>query len=127
MGNKHANDDGEPMSSKKLRRSKRKKDPVPEDVSLTIEANDNGVEDDGFDEEVEESLQRDASNDQGNLEARLPDPPVNLETGDVGLSFQLKMLEFMDSMRQEIKRGKEERARQDKMSQPCRFPLAWTL
>ena len=40
---------------------------------------------------------------------------MNLETGDVGLSFQLKMLEFMDSMRQEIKRGKEERARQDKM------------
>ena len=25
------------------------------------------------------------------------------------------MLEFMDSMRQEIKRGKEEKARQDKM------------
>ena len=115
MGNKRANDGGEPMSSKKLRRSKRKKDPIPEDVSLTIDANDNGVEDGGFGEEVEESLQRDASNDQGNSEARLPDPPVNLETGDVGLSFQLKMLEFMDSMRQEIKRGKEERARQDKM------------
>ena len=110
MGNKRANDGGEPMSSKKLRCSKRKKDPIPEDVSLTIDANDNGVEDGGFGEEVEESLQRDASNDQGNSEARLPDPPVNLETGDVGLSFQLKMLEFMDSMRQEIKRGKEERA-----------------
>ena len=110
MGNKRANDGGEPMSSKKLRRSKRKKDPIPEDVSLTIDANDNGVEDGGFGEEVEESLQRDASNDQGNSEARLLDPPVNLETGDVGLSFQLKMLEFMDSMRQEIKRGKEERA-----------------
>ena len=103
------------MSSNKLRRSNRKKDPIPEDVSLTIDANDNGVEDGGFGEEVEESLQRDASNDQGNSEARLPDPLVNLETGDVGLSFQLKMLEFMDSMRQEIKRGKEERARQDKM------------
>ena len=95
MGNKCANDGGESMSSKKLRRSKRKKDPVPEDVSLTIDANDNGVEDGGFGEEVEESLQRDASNNQGNSEARLPDPPVNLETGDVGLSFQLKMLEFI--------------------------------
>ena len=80
MGNKRANDGGEPMSSKKLRRSKRKKDPILEDVSLTIDANDNGVEDGGFGEEVEESLQRDASNDQGNLEARLPDPLVNLET-----------------------------------------------
>ena len=110
MGNKRANDGGEPMSSKKLRRSKRKKDLVLEDVSLTIDANDNGVDNGRFGEEVEESLQRDVSNDQGNLEARLPDPPVNLEFGDVGLNFQLKMLEFMDSMRQEIKHGKEERA-----------------
>ena len=35
--------------------------------------------------------------------------------GDVGLSFQFKMLEFMDSMRQEIKCEKEEKAQQDKM------------
>ena len=111
MGNKRANDGDKPMSSKKLRLSKRNKDSVPEDVLLTIDSNDNDVEDGGFDEEVEESLQRDASNHQGKSRARLPDPPVNLETGDVGLSFQLKMLEFMDSMRQEIKCGKEERAR----------------
>ena len=58
MSNKRANDGGEPMSSKKLRRSKRKKDPIPEDVSLTIDANDNGVEDGGFGEEVEESFTR---------------------------------------------------------------------
>ena len=57
MGNKRANDGGEPMSSKKLQRSKRKKDPVPKDVSLSIDANDNGMEDGGFGEEVEESLQ----------------------------------------------------------------------
>ena len=67
MGNKRANEGGEPISSKKLRRSKQKKDPVPKDVSLTIDANDNGVEDGGFGEEVEESFQRDASNDQGKL------------------------------------------------------------
>ena len=115
MDNKRINDGDEPMSSKKLRCSKKNKDPVPEDVFLTFDSNDNGVEDDGFGEEVEESLQRDASNDQGNLGARLSDPLMNLEAGDVGLSFQLKMLEFMDSMRQEIKRGKEKRARQDKM------------
>ena len=115
MGNKCANDGDESRSSKKLRCSKRKKDPVLEDVSLTIDSNDNSVEDGGFGEEVEESLRRDASNDQENLGARLPDPPVNLEMGDVGLSFQLKMLEFMDSMGEEIKHGKEEKARQDKM------------
>ena len=100
MDNKRANDSGEPMSFKKLQHSKRKKDPVPKDVSFTIDANDNGMEDGGFGEEMEEPLQRDASNSQGNLEARLPDPPMNLETGDVGLSFQLKMLEFMDIMKQ---------------------------
>ena len=52
------------MSSKKLRGSKWNKDPIPEDVSVTIDSNDNGMEDGGFGEEVEESLQRDASNDQ---------------------------------------------------------------
>ena len=115
MGNKCTNDSSEPMSSKKLQHSKRNKDPVPKDVSVTIDSNDNGVKDGGFGEEVEESFQRDASNVQEDLGARLPNPPLNLVTGDVGLSFQFKMLEFMDSMRQEIKRGKEERARQDKM------------
>ena len=80
MGNKRVNDGGEPISSKKLQCSKRNKDHILEDVSLTIESNDNVLEDGGFGEEVEESLQRDASNDQGNLGARLSYPPVNLET-----------------------------------------------
>ena len=62
MGNKRANDGGESMSSKKLRRSKRNNDSMPKDVSFTIDFNDNGVEDGGFGEEVEESLQRDDSN-----------------------------------------------------------------
>ena len=99
MGNKRANDSGESMSFKKLQRSKQNKDPIPEDFSLTIDSNDNGEKDGGFGEEMEESLQRDASNNQGNSEARLPDPLVDLEMRDVGLSFQLKMLEFMDSMK----------------------------
>jgi hypothetical protein len=49
------------------------------------------------------------------LKARLPNAPGNLEGGDVGLKFQLKMIEFMDSMNQVLKRGKNERAHQDKM------------
>jgi hypothetical protein len=40
-----------------------------------------------------------------------------LEGGDVGLKFQLKMIEFMDSMNQVLKRGKNERAHQDKVGQ----------
>ena len=79
----------------------------PENVSLIIDSNENGVDDGGIGKEMEESLQRNASNDQGNLEARLPDSPVNLEMRDIGLTFQLKMLEFMDSMKQETKCGKE--------------------
>ena len=110
MGNKCANDGDEPLSSKKLRHSKQNKDLILEDVYFTIDSNGNGGEDGGFGKEVEDFLQSDASNNQGNLRARLPNPPVNLGTGDVGLSFQLKMLEFVDSMRQEIKHGKEERA-----------------
>jgi hypothetical protein len=38
-----------------------------------------------------------------------------LEGGDVGLKFQLKMVEFMASVNQELKRGKDKRVRQNKM------------
>ena len=115
MAIKRAGDDGEPGVSKKLRRSKRNKDHVQEDFDPAIDSNDNGGDDGAMGEEVEESLERDPANLKENLEARLPNAPESLEGGDVGLKFQLKMLEFMDSVNQELKRGKEERARQDKM------------
>ena len=35
---------------------------------------------------------------------------MSLENCDVGLTFQLKMLEFMDFMNQELQVGKEMRA-----------------
>jgi hypothetical protein len=37
----------------------------------------------------------------------LPNAPMSLESCDVGLTFQFKMLEFMDSMNQEFQVGKE--------------------
>ena len=37
--------------------------------------------------------------------AKLPKAPKNLESGDVGLKFQLKMFEFMDFMNQELNYG----------------------
>ena len=43
--------------------------------------------------------------------ARLPNAPMTLESCDVGLTFQLKMLEFKDFMNQELHVGKEMRAR----------------
>src|ERR1700738_1744885 len=115
MAIKRGGDDGEPGNSKKLRRSKRNKDHAQEDVDPTIDSNENGGDDGAMGEEVEESRERDPVNLEENSEARIPNAPENLEGGDVGLKFQLKMLEFMDSVNQELKRGKEERARQDKM------------
>ena len=107
MGNKRACDGSKPRASKKVQYSKRNKKSYPRGCSL--DSNDNGVDDGRVGEEVEESLQRDASNNQEHLEARLPNPPASLESGDIGLNFQLKILEFIDFVNQEIKRGKEER------------------
>jgi hypothetical protein len=41
---------------------------------------------------------------------------MSLENCDVGLTFQLKMLEFMDSMNQELQVGNEVRADKTKWS-----------
>ena len=65
-------------------------------------------------EEVEKFLERDPANLEEILEDRLPNLPENLEGGNVGLEFQLKMVEFMDFVNQELKSGKEKRARKDK-------------
>ena len=68
-----------------------------------------------MDEKVEESLERDPTNLKENMEARLPNAPESLQCGIVGLKFQFKMREFMDSVIQEFKRGKQKMARQDKI------------
>lgn len=39
--------------------------------------------------------------------ARLPNAPKSLEGSDVGLIFQLKILEYMDFENQELKRGRK--------------------
>ena len=48
---------------------------------------------------MEESLQRDTSNDKEYSGARLLGPSKKLKGGYVGLSFQLKMLKSMNSKR----------------------------
>ena len=63
---------------------------------------------------MEESLEEEPWNDEEHLRARLSNPPENVEDGDVGLNFQLKMLEFMDFVNQKLKGGKKKRAQQDK-------------
>jgi hypothetical protein len=50
-----------------------------------------------------------------NSGARLSNAPESLENGDVGVRFQLKMLEFVDFGNQNLKCGKDERASQDKL------------
>jgi hypothetical protein len=57
-----------------------------------------------------EFIERTLANLKESLGARLPNSPMSLESCDVGLTFQLKMLEFMDSMNQEFLVGKEVRA-----------------
>ena len=110
---------GEPKAFKKMQSSKWNKDLVEEGVAFAIDLNDNGGDNGGHTSgigvEVEEILQRSASNNKKNLGARLLDPLVNLEIGDVRLNFHLKMLEFMNFVNQEIKCGKEKRARQEKV------------
>ena len=54
-------------------------------------------------------------NDKRHFEARLPNLFENLEGRDVGLSLQLKMLEFINSVNQKLNCGKKKEAltRQD--------------
>ena len=60
---------------------------------------------------MEESLERAPANLKENLGPKLLDAPKNLESDDIGLKFQLKMLECMDSMNKEIKYNKKKRIR----------------
>ena len=115
MAIERAGDVGEPRASKKLQRSKRNKDHVQKDFDPTMDFNDNGGDDDAMGEEMVVSFEKNPAILEENSEARLPNASGSLKGGDVGLKFQLKMLEFMDSMNKELKRSKEKRARQDKV------------
>ena len=77
--------------------------------------NDNGGDHGATGEELGESLGRGPENLEENLGARLPNATKSLEGGDVGWKFQFKIAEFMDSMTQKLKHGKDERACQHKM------------
>jgi hypothetical protein len=61
-----------------------------------------------------EFIEKTPANLKETLGARLPNAHMSLETCDVGLTFQLKMLEFVDSMNQELLVGKEVRADKSK-------------
>jgi hypothetical protein len=76
------------------------------DFDRTIDSNDNGWKYGGFGKEMGESIKRTSATLKENLGARLPNARMSLENCDVGLTFQLKMLEFMDFMSQELQVGK---------------------
>jgi hypothetical protein len=65
-----------------------------------------------------EFIERTPANLKESLGARLPNAPMSLESGDVGLTFQLKMLKFVDSINQELQVGKEVRADKSKWLSP---------
>lgn len=52
--------------------------------------------------EIKKSFERDPTNLKENLGAKLLNAPKNLENFDVGMQFQLKMLEFMDFLNQKL-------------------------
>jgi hypothetical protein len=66
-----------------------------------------------------EFIERTPANLKESLGARLPNAAMSLESGDVGWTFQLKMLEFVDSMNQELLIGKEVRADKTKWLSPA--------
>jgi hypothetical protein len=80
---------------------------VQVDFNHTIDSNDNDGDDGGFGKEMEESIERTLINLEENPGAILPNASKSLEICYVGLRFQLKKLEFMDSMNQELKCGKK--------------------
>jgi hypothetical protein len=65
-----------------------------------------------------ESIERTPANLKESFGARLPNAPMSLESCDVGLTFQLKMLEFVDSMNRELQVGKEVKANKTKWLSP---------
>lgn len=80
----------------------------------TIIAYDNGGDDSGFGKENEEFIKKTHANLKENLGLRLPIAPKNLESGDVGLKFQLKMFEFMKSINQKssgTKKGRPDKTK----------------
>ena len=81
------------------------------DFDRTIAFNENGWEYGGFGKEIGKSIENTPANLEESLGARLPNAPKSLESCEVRLAFQLKILEFMDSMNQELQVGKEIRAR----------------
>jgi hypothetical protein len=57
------------------------------DFDCTIVSNGNGWEYGGFGKEMGESIERTPTNLKESLGARLPNPLMSLESGDVGLTF----------------------------------------
>ena len=68
-----------------------------------IYAYDNGGDNGRLGKEIEEAIERTPTNLKEDLWARLPNVPKSLKSCNVGLKFQLKMLEFMDSMNKKCK------------------------
>jgi hypothetical protein len=88
------------------------------DFDRTIVSNDNGWKYSRFGKEMGEFIERTPANFKESLGARLPNVPMSLKSCVVGLTFQLKMLEFVDSMNRELLVGKEVRADKTKWLNP---------
>lgn len=101
MAIKYTGDDGEPMDSRKLRRSKWNKDHAQEDFDAAIESDDIGRDDGATGKKMKESQK--PRREFGDYTTKCTQGGGRwwcLEDGDVELKYKLKMLEFMDSINQ---------------------------
>ena len=107
-------DVGELGVSRKLWCSKRNKDHVQHNFDPAIDSNDNVGHDGGFDEEVEESLEKVTTNFKKN-QGQNTKFTKSLENSDGALKIQLEMFEFKDLMNQKLKHGKTWRINKTKL------------
>ena len=108
--------EGSEAGASKQRRIKENQEPDLEDAAHSYDSNyqyraslDDNQE---METHQEEPLEEE---DQQVSEGRIPMAPTGLERENAELAFRIKMLEFMDNMKQELKQVKEERARQDRL------------
>ena len=113
MGKKKTIEGEEPGASKRPR-TRGNKDP---DLSSEAHSHDSNEQDAIMErnEEREESLQEAPLDGGERFGARLQESSRRGGSQDTELVFRSKMLEFMDSVNQELKRGKEERDRQERL------------
>lgn len=113
MGKKKTIEGDEPGASKRPR-TRGNKDPDPTSEAHSHDSNEQSAASES-NEQRDLSLQEEPLGEEERSRSRPLESPEGVERHDPQSAFQVKMLEFMDSVNQELKRGKEERDRQERL------------